>query len=214
MLHTLVTVAALVIGAERPSLEGLSLVKREQWDPTWPAALSNGCHRYERPIRSVLKWIVVHHTDFIEPPGPIGILDYHLQVSRYCDIAYHYVIDKDGVIYEARPLELMGAHAGITREGTNGKTEQQRALDPDFGSIGIVLDGYFHDRPPSEHQLRALEMLVHLLRMRFAIPNDRLIAHREVRPRLVEARGLTFVGDGTTCPGDALMAALSRMRGW
>jgi hypothetical protein len=196
---------------DRPSLEAFTFVARAQWDPQWPR--KNSCHRYQSDWPRLQRWIVVHHSDFLEAPGPLGILDYHLTVSRYCDIAYHFVIGADGTIYEGRPLDVMGAHAGVTKEAAaNSKSDAGRALDPDYGAIGVVLDGYFHDTAPTEHQLRALETIVHALRMRFAIPKDHVIAHREVRARLVEARGLTFVGEGTMCPGDRLMERVAAMR--
>ena len=50
------------------------------------------------------------------------------------------------------------------------------------------------------------------LRQLYDIPADRIITHREVRPRIVEARGLTFTGKETTCPGDALQTLVEALR--
>ncbi len=116
------------------------IIKRSEWDPTPPKRC---CASYDQPIKKVLKWIVVHHSDFTDAPGPLAIKEYHLQVSGFSDIGYHFVIAADGTIYEGRSLQLMGSHAGITVEG-----KKDRHKDPDYGSIGVVLDGSTARRIP------------------------------------------------------------------
>ncbi|MCC7110058.1 MAG: N-acetylmuramoyl-L-alanine amidase, partial [Deltaproteobacteria bacterium] len=81
------------------------VVPRDEWDP---APLVAGT-RYRGRLKDVLTTIVVHHSDFLEPPGPLGIKQYHLEVSGFSDIGYHFVIEPDGTVYEGRPLDRMGA---------------------------------------------------------------------------------------------------------
>ena len=178
------------------------IVPRTTWDPDGaPDGL-----RYPGRAREALTHVVVHHSDFLEPPGPTGIKQYHLEVSGFSDIGYHFVIDADGTIYEGRPLDRMGAHAGATREGTRG----DKRHDPDWGAVGIVIDGYFGDAPPKKPQLDALVALVRHLKRELPRVHD-VIAHREVRARVL-ARGDHPTSDLTVCPGDALAAWLDAAR--
>lgn len=179
------------------------IVPRGEWDAAPRAAGT----RYAGSLKRVLKTIVVHHSDFLEPPGPAGIKDYHLQVSGFSDIGYHFVVEPDGTIYEGRALDRMGAHAGATREGARGRKQE----DPDWGAVGIVLDGYFGEELPPEAQRAALLWLIDDLRARF--PRlEQVIGHREVRRELVDARRLTPMGEPTVCPGQALFLWLDAQR--
>lgn len=59
-----------------------------------------------------------------------------LETKGYAALGYHFFINADGSVYEGRPLEIMGSHAG--------RGKQAGALnDPDWGSVGIVLQGVF-----------------------------------------------------------------------
>ncbi len=183
------------VHATAPVPTVLSIVPRAKWDPT-PRAVGV---LYRGRLGDIYRTIVIHHSDFIDPPGPLAIKDYHVEVSRFGDIGYHFVIGKDGSVYEARSLTRMGAHAGATREAARGTG---RDLDPDWGAIGICLDGLFDEKLPPPAQLAALALLVDDLKKRF--PRiDRVIGHREVRAG-VEGRGLHAIGPPTACPGERL----------
>ncbi|MFH1810703.1 MAG: peptidoglycan recognition family protein [Pseudomonadota bacterium] len=202
--------------------EGPPVVARPAWDPS--PAHPTGVTRYHGALRRSLRWLVVHHSSFEEPIGPRGILDYHRQVYGWADMGYHFVIDQAGTIFEGRDIHLMGAHAGQTREcnrqvaairagKSSARVDETRRLDPDFGAIGIVVDGYFDEgRTPSLAQQTALRALVDHLRALYRIDLDHVITHREVRARIIEARGLTSVGEPTLCPGAGLQAVVERYR--
>ncbi|MEO1459167.1 MAG: peptidoglycan recognition family protein [Pseudomonadota bacterium] len=81
-----------------------------------------------------MRRIVVHHTN----NDKTVLENEEKQKGRgYAALGYHFFIAKDGKIYEGRPLEVMGSHAGSGK--TPGPTN-----DPDWGSIGIVLQGDYH----------------------------------------------------------------------
>jgi N-acetyl-anhydromuramyl-L-alanine amidase AmpD len=211
----LFVVAAVALAAQTP----VAVVPRAAWDPDPPRLVD--VTRYPKPLRRSLRFIVVHHSDFLDPPGPLGIKEYHLQVSGFADIGYHFVVGVDGTVYEARPVDRMGAHAGQSREAnrgvvaarkTGGDVDRARRFDPDHGAIGIVVDGYFQDAPPPPAQTAALHALIERLRADYDIAADHVITHREVKAKLVVARGLTFASEETTCPGDALHAAVVLLR--
>ena len=93
------------------------------------------------------------------------------------------------------------------------RIDQARKNDPDYGSIGVVLDGDFSGTDaPTAAQMAALKELLADLQKRFDIDNSHIITHREVITRLVEERGLTFTGHKTTCPGDQLQRAVEALR--
>jgi hypothetical protein len=174
----------------------LHVVPRHAWDP----APLNAGKPYRGALQDIYRRIVVHHSSFAEPVGPLAIKDYHLTVSGFSDIGYHFVIAPDGTVYEARALSRMGAHAGAV---------DKRDRDPDLGSIGIVLDGNFVTTAPPRAQTRALALLIDDLRERFP-KIERVIGHREVKAFLPE--GVSLVSAETTCPGDALFHWLEEQR--
>jgi|GEM_PF-850557 len=180
------------------------VVARADWDdaPTPPTRL----RQRARPLSSSTH-IVVHHSDFDDAPGPAAIRDYHRGPAGFADIGYHLVVARAGTVFQGRPLDRVGAHAGVA-------VEQRRdiRLDPDEDSIGVVLDGNFEHQRPDPTQLAAAARVIRDLRARFGIPARQVIGHRDVRHALVEARGLTLQGDGTVCPGEAAFSLLPALR--
>ncbi len=199
----------------------VEILPRWTWDPV-PRALP-GVSQYDHPEREY-RWIVVHHSSFIEPPGPDGIRRYHREVSGYADIGYHFVIDAEGKVLEGRSLLYMGAHAGESLEANRGVSrarhsgsqaaiDRARRLDPDWGAVGIVLDGYFDlGFLPSAAQIESLRGLLAELTRRYHIPKEHIVSHREVKERITEAQGRTHTGKITDCPGSGLQAVLEILR--
>jgi hypothetical protein len=179
------------------------------WHPPmrWPKQTACGGPWLKRVPDAAGVSIVVHHSDFDDAPGPVVIRDYHLQVSKFSDIGYHFVVSPDGHIFEGRPIHTLGAHAGISKEGRTDKR-----LDPDYLAIGIVLDGNYNISEPPDAQVNALAWLVGELRRHYGVEAERLYGHRHVRAELVEKRGLTFDGEPTTCPGDGAVGLVPWLR--
>ena len=105
----------------------------------------------------------------------------HMRDEGYGDIGYHFLIDPAGRIWQGRALDWQGAHAGG---------------DNNIGNIGICLFGNFNAERPDPRALTALEKLVNALGERHHIPRSRVFGHRQLR--------------STECPGNALMAWVSR----
>ncbi len=134
--------------------------------------------------------MAIHHTetptnDSISPEARLRqIQSYHMDVRGWCDIGYHYLISRDGRVWEGRPGQLLGAHAGA---GNN------------TGNIGIALIGSYDDTPISEAQLESVAGLVGALAGDHGITIDRttIKGHREYK--------------STSCPGDALFAQLDEI---
>ena len=145
-------------------------------------ALTNpeGVLTYPDNLNSVLNTIVVHHSAFAYV-GPSEVQDLHMDRRGFADVAYHFVIDSDGVIYEGREINIRGAHV----QGFN------------TGSVGIVLLGNFNNEQPSETQLASLWALVDYLRYTYEIRY--LAGHKDYPDQSP---------DGTECPGDNLYPLL------
>ena len=71
-----------------------------------------------------------------------GVQNYHMDVNAWCDVGYHFLVDKNGNIFEARAGSLgsspwkRGAHDGCNTD-----------------SMGFTLLGYFHS--PYNHDPNA-----------------------------------------------------------
>ena len=183
------------------SVGGLAVTPRSGWgaaDQDW----KKGVIYYNTkayPLDKTLDTIIIHHTDNKES---IATNESRERARGFAAIGYHFFIDQSGVILEGRPLEIMGSHAG---EGLKPGPE----FDPDFGAIGIVvqgnydsggLSGLFSSEPPAK-QLEALEKLVGALRIDYPSIR-RVLLHREVKR----------AGKPTACPGDRMVPHVVKMR--
>jgi len=136
--------------------------------------------------------MAIHHTetptnDSVSPEARLrNIQSYHMDVRGWCDIGYHYLMSRDGRLWEGRPGHLLGAHAGA---GNNS------------GNIGISVMGSHDSTPITDTQIDSLVRLIVGLADRHGIAVDRskIKGHREYK--------------STSCPGDALYAQLDEIVG-
>ena len=181
------------------SLQDVFVKGRKSWmapEPIWKnEVIYYNTHRY--PLQSTLNNIVVHHTN---NSNSINENERKQQSRKYAALGYHFFIDKSGVVFEGRPLEIMGSHAGqgIKRGPLN---------DPDWGSVGIVLQGDYHHADDwfikSESpvkQLKKLEKLICAIKSKYCI--QQLLMHREIKR----------AGKPTVCPGDHLASKIIALR--
>jgi hypothetical protein len=128
---------------------------------------------YASDLRVALNTIVVHHSAFSHA-SPAEIQGLHMDRRGFADIAYHFLIDSEGVIYEGRQLNVRGAHV----QGFN------------TGSVGVVLLGNFNEEQPTQAQFESLADLVDYLRYTHGL---RYLAGHKDYPGQSP--------DGTDCPG-------------
>jgi hypothetical protein len=163
---------------------------RDRWGAAPPRA------RLMEPMGTV-KRITVHHSDTQDTSADEAsssrvlrsIQQNHMQQKDWGDIAYHYLIDSAGRVWNGRSLTLQGAHAGD--HFTNR------------GNIGICLLGDFESASPTKAQWTSLDKLVRHLLQRHGLPAASLLTHQEIRPT---AKG------ATACPGRRLQAMVERLR--
>jgi hypothetical protein len=143
-----------------------------------PGANPEGWQVYAAPLAEILRTLVVHHTALPFSDGPREIQRMHMQVRGYADIAYHFLIDEHGHVYEGRDIGVRGSHVGGFNTGT----------------VGVALLGNYDELALREAQLDSLRWLAGSLTERYGLTH--LAGHRDFQP-----------GE-TSCPGRALAAWL------
>lgn len=106
----------------------------------------------------------------------------HFKMMGAADIAYHFIIDRQGMIWQGREMKYQGAHT----KGNNAH------------NIGIMCLGNFNLQRPSMAQLNSLEQLCATVLAGYGIPPSKLYGHRELR--------------STACPGKHLFPFVKSMR--
>jgi hypothetical protein len=163
------------------------ILPRSDWTTARPnlndIAVMNGVHL-----------ITVHHTAWLlttdawkPTAGEVeDIREFHAGTKpadrKWADIAYHFVVDRAGRVWQARPLAYQGAHV-------RGHNEH---------NLGIVLLGNFDVQSPTAAQLVALTGFIGFVRRLYKIPVSAVFTHGEL-------------GE-THCPGKNLQAFMNRAR--
>ena len=153
---------------------------------SWGAAPLRDNHD---PMAGVRR-ITVHHTAELPAMSERsdaelvkGVQRFHQDDRGWADIGYHYLLGRDGRVYEGRELHVQGAHAG---GGNNVE------------NLGVSVIGDFSSGLPTKQTMAALErFLVHQM-ARHEVGADQLFGHREFK--------------ATACPGDALFTWLESYR--
>ena len=159
--------------------DGYVLVPRAKWTKVPPRSNSRAMGRVTR--------ITIHHT---AEHGAVATLpdievirrieNYHRNGRKWCAIGYHYLVGKDGRVYEGRPANLQGAHV----------------LSENENNIGISVMGDWDKKLPSPRQLAALKAFLEDSRDRFKVSKNRVYGHRDLNRSI--------------CPGDALYGWLRK----
>ncbi len=150
----------------------------------WGARRTRCSRKISSPYR-----MTIHHTetptnDTISVEARLrGIQRYHMDVRGWCDIGYHYLVSRDGRVWEGRPENLRGAHAG----GAN------------TGNIGISLIGSHETTPITDRQLGNVAALLAELGSthNIALNRTNIKGHRQHK--------------STSCPGNALYGQLGEL---
>lgn len=155
-----------------------------------------GAHRMRANLDRMtsITRITVHHTATRLPNNSAhvaadAILKFqveHQNDKGWADIGYHFLIDPAGRIWEGRPLQWQGAHAGTP--------------DLNVGNVGIALIGDFDVEQPSAAQRESLGALLTSLCARYHVDRGHVFTHKEIRP------------GPTECPGQSLQRLVEHWR--
>lgn len=128
--------------------------------------------------------ITIHHTvtptnDSLSPEARLRqIQAYHMDVNGWCDIGYHFLVSRDGRIWEGRPAHRLGAH--VANNNSN--------------NLGISFMGTHTSTPATNTQISNVGALVRGLANQYGFSINNLKGHRDY--------------NSTDCPGSALYAQL------
>lgn len=100
------------------------------------------------------------------------------------DFGYHFAIDRDGRVWQGRPLVWQGAHV----------------KDHNEGNLGIVTLGNFDRQSPTAPQLAALNRHVSWLMNHYHVPLKKVFTHQE------------WPSAATACPGMNLQRYMVAVR--
>jgi len=140
-----------------------------------------------------IKWVTIHHDGLDSPMTETSESASAARIEwircghrgrGFSDIGYHYVIDRDGRVWEGRSLRWQGAHVS--------KHNEQ--------NIGILVMGNFDIQRPSQQQLDGMQKWVSTLLKRYRLEDGRVRTHGE------------WPGAKTACPGKHLQAAVANIR--
>lgn len=139
-----------------------------------------------------VKYITVHHdgmtpfnsTDLVASKARLELIRNGHRGNGWGDIGYHFVIDRNGRVWEGRAINWQGAHVKNRNEG----------------NLGVCCLGNFEEQSPSPAQLAALERQLSTLMKLYGVPKSRVKTHLE------------WPGAKTACPGRSLQTQMVAMR--
>ncbi|MGV3524111.1 MAG: peptidoglycan recognition family protein [Candidatus Sericytochromatia bacterium] len=181
-------------GAEAPRFQGITLQFGTQ-APTFPSrpgiqhnipkpAMVSRAAWGARPPKAAYTphqpaGIVLHHTwkpsqaQYNKDASMRGIQNYHMNDNKWSDIGYHFLIGPEGVIYQGRPENVVGAHS-----------------TPNTNMVGVCVFGDYDagkDTLTPESREAVLKVLT-WLSAEYNISPNAFYGHRDFSPK--------------TCPGD------------
>ncbi len=168
---TTTTAAPTTTATTGGPVEGIPVICKEAWGAL-PVAGEFVTHEIE--------YITVHHTAVVlasnaDAPGRVRQHQQFHQSRGWPDLAYHFIIDAAGNVYEGRPIETVGD------TGTD--------YDP-TGHLLICCEGDFNQQEISSEQYARLVQMVAWGAAEYAIDPATVQGHRDLA--------------ATSCPGDNL----------
>ena len=176
--------------------------RRSEWGAAGWATQNSDCDsgpRYARP-----HYLIIHHT--VNPntyaTGDVagmlrGIQSFHQNTNGWCDIAYNFIVDRFGRIWEAR---MGGIDKGVIGGHASGHNT---------GSVGIALLGDHRSSAPSSVALAATADLVGWKSaVHYIDPRGTTTVDGGPSPTVIGHRNVV----STTCPGDLAYSKLAQIR--
>jgi N-acetylmuramoyl-L-alanine amidase len=140
--------------ADTPSRQGTSLTVEQRPSPNFDARRPN--------------FVIIHHTSDDNAEESLDVL-----TDRERKVSAHYLIDRDGKLFQLVDEAARAWHAGQSYWG--GQRDMNSA------SIGIELDNDGAERFP-EMQIDTLVALLADLKLRYGIPTANFLAHADIAP--------------------------------
>lgn len=192
---------------------------RSGWAPGGWKYTNSGCSG--GPSTATLKHAVVHHTastnsyTAAQVPGLIeSIYTYHTGTKGWCDIAYNFVVDKFGTIWQGRSGDVAKPVVGGHAQGFN------------TGSVGVTLLGQFEPgaqpaaaQPTSAMMDSAAKLIAWKLSLAGLNPRGDVTLTSGGNPKYPAGRQVTLPvinahtqSGQTSCPGANVIAKMASLR--
>ena len=120
-------------------------VAREKWDLDWDSKKDQVKKNTTPQSLESVETIFIHNTETPEQDGRglKRVISEHVGGRKWPDVGYHFLVARDAQdghwkVYEGRPIDRVGAHAGILRD-SSGKSSA--SLNPN--TLGIAIVGSF-----------------------------------------------------------------------
>jgi hypothetical protein len=172
------------------------VIPRSKWTSAHPK-------RWLADSMTTIRRITVHHDAIMPvPTGSYTDSLRRMQLIRtghlnrgWADIGYHFAIDRNGRVFQARPLELQGAHVKNNNPG----------------NLGIVVFGNYEKIRPTQASLESVNKMVAYAMERFNVPLSQVRTHQELRSTACPGRFLQEQMNRTRARGGKLAMAASRL---
>lgn len=127
--------------------------------------------------------VVLHHSGSHNPnQTPEGIKKYHVEEKGYNDVAYHHMIDFEGIVHRGRAEGVQGAHCKNFNDT----------------SIGICVFGEFG---MNEKQAEALYDLCAILMVKYDLSVEQFKRHKDLANTLCPAYDIDWLKQALTIKG-------------
>lgn len=156
---------------EEEIVDVIKIPVKEPVKVTWV----NGVEHHSSRRGADISAIVIHHTG--KPPGTKdATLKQTVSWAKNADskISYHYVIDRDGEIYQLVKEAEKAWHAG--RSKYNGKS------DWNVFSIGIALVSDGEDDGYTDEQYKSTVFVSKMLQKKYDFTNEWIVGHKTIAP--------------------------------
>ena len=173
----------------QPGFEG-----RDDWCP------SGTCPPDATPVNTNPTHLIIHHAAGTNTSNDWAavvraIWDFHTGVNGWDDVGYNWLIDPNGVLYEGRGDDRLGAHFC----GTNGAT------------MGVCMLGDYTNITPTDEAKATLAHLMAWKSCDIGVDPLETAFHSNSGLQLVRISGHRD-GCATACPGDAFYPQLPEVR--
>ncbi|MFZ4584506.1 MAG: peptidoglycan recognition family protein [Acidimicrobiia bacterium] len=188
--------------APNPFFPAPRVISRAQWGANEALRLAKDPCVYDSTVTK----IVVHHT--ASPSNPSdpaatvrGVYAYHTS-GVYIDIAYNFLIDQNGNIYEGRWSRNLKPGENPNGESYAGQVRGGHALNTNVQTIGIAMIGTFTGEFPSSAALESLVKMCTWKCGRWGIDPRGSSQYLDGRvfPNIIGHRGTS----STECPGNGV----------
>ena len=130
---------------------------------------------YDDRLLGSINGVVIHHSGYAYPADATYdqvrahldvIANYHIREKDWPGIAYHFVVDGAGRVWQTQDIWTVSYHCGARNADT----------------IGICMLGAFHlDTDPTDAQLRAVNCLIQRLNIYTVLEADlEILAHKQI----------------------------------